>query len=146
MELTEEELKLVEELTGIISEQDKLGDESPKQELEAIITEKIYGSKMVDKRVNIWWWGLFNEGECPVCKEKIEKKGGEYLCPKCGLKIQAELYDKAKEQDNKEAELDEKESKLRKRMDEIKLTKERINEIYSLAMERSEKIGKKDET
>lgn len=138
MEFTEQELKLIEELTEVMVEEEKLGKENSKKELEKIVSEKMFGPGLTDKRVNIRWGSLFSKSQCPICNEKLEKKGGEYVCGKCGLKILAELYEKAKEQHMKESELNGKESTIREKMGEMKLTPEEVDEMYNLAIERSE--------
>ncbi|MBM3308946.1 MAG: hypothetical protein FJY77_01710 [Candidatus Altiarchaeales archaeon] len=148
MELTEEELRLVEELARIMAEEEKmLVRENPKKQLESIVSEKLFGPGVVDKRVNVKWGVLFSKDLCPACDEKMRETEGEHTCAKCGLRIPTELYNKAKEWHMKETKLGEKEFQMREQIvDKMKLSQKRIDEIYSLAVERSERLVKKDET
>ena len=138
MEREEEKAKLVEELSALMAEEAAAGVKSPKKELEMLVSERMFGPGVVDKRVNVRWGGMFARGECPVCKEKIEKAGSEYVCGACGLKIPSELFEKAKEQHMQESVRREKEQRICERMDEMGLTQDEISDIYGRSLERSE--------
>jgi len=138
MELTDREIGLVEELTKIMVEEYKLKEEDAKKQVERTITEKMFGPGIPSKRPSIGWGSMFSKSQCPVCGQKIEKAGKEYVCGKCGLKMGEETYEKAREQHINESKLLEREYALRERMDEMNVPKEKVDEIYDIAIERSE--------
>jgi len=74
MELTEKDMKLVEELTGIMVKQAEL-DDGWKKQLEKIVSERMYGPGVMDKGMDVRWGSLFQKGLCQVCGEKIGKVG-----------------------------------------------------------------------
>jgi hypothetical protein len=144
MELTDDEIKLVEELSKVMAEMDALSKDNAKDKLEDLISEMMFGPGIPDKRTNISWEALFKDKTCPICAEKIILKEDVYESGKCGLKIGRELYEKAEKDYKKENELDDSNSKLRKRMDGMKLNPTRITEIYKLAIERSTRVGNEE--
>jgi hypothetical protein len=138
MEREEEIAGLVEELSALMIEEAADGVKNPKKEIERLVSEKTFGPGVSDKRVNVGWGGMFARSECPVCGERIEKAGSEYVCGACGLRIPSELFEKAREQHMRESVRREKEQEIRERMAGMGLTRDEISGIYERSLERSE--------
>lgn len=136
MDLNDEELKLAEELAGVISEEEKL-DKTSKREVTKKVSEILFGPGVADKRINVRWGSLFGRQSCPACEGTVTKNGDKYACNKCGLEIPAELYERARGQHMKETELAERERVVNVRMDGMGLPPEKVDEIYATAIERA---------
>jgi hypothetical protein len=150
MEAPRREFKPVDELVEIIFEEEQLSRQTAKKDVEKIISEKMFGPGLVDKRLGVKWGGMFSRNQCPVCQGTMEKKDDAYVCSSCSFSIPADVFEKAKAQHNKEFELREREEKVRSRMGKMKLTDDEIGEVYRTAMDRVERVKtgseKKDET
>jgi hypothetical protein len=140
MELSERELKLAEELAGVIADEDAL-DKKPKKEITDLVSNVMFGPGVANKRVNIRWGMLFGKNACPVGEDTLVKTKDAYVCGKCGLKIPSELYEKAREQHAKEAELAGREEKVNAEMEENGMPHEKVDAIYELAIDRAENKG-----
>ncbi|MFH1125782.1 MAG: hypothetical protein V1703_01535 [Candidatus Altiarchaeota archaeon] len=143
VKLNEGEVKLAEELAQLIAEEERLKKKDSKKEIENIVSEKIYGPGLVNKDVNVGWGSLLSRKKCP-CGGPLEMKEEDYACSQCGIKIPKELYDKAREQHEREFVLREKEMTVRKKMDEMKLEREKVNNIYLTAIKHSKELQQKD--
>lgn len=142
MDLNEEELKLAEELAEVIAEEDAL-DKKPKKEIANAVSRMLFGPGIVSKRVSVGWGSLFGKQKCPACNGTLVKTESEYACGKCGIKITAELYEKAREQHARETKLSEREYRLREEMGKSSMPPEKVDDIYALAIERAaEKVRK----
>lgn len=137
MELSESDLKLAEELAGVIAGEDAL-DKNPKKEIAKLVSEVLFGPGVANKRVNVRWGMLFGKNACPLGGDTLVRKEDGYVCGKCGLKIPSELYEKAREQHAREAELAGREEKANAEMEENGMPQEKVDAVYELAIDRAE--------
>ncbi|MDD5112187.1 MAG: hypothetical protein PHG85_06555 [Candidatus Altiarchaeota archaeon] len=141
MEREEEKATLVNELAALLAEEALAGGENPKREIEKLVSESVYGPGAASKRVNVRWGGLFARGECPSCSNKIERRGEEYVCESCGIKIPADVFDRAREQHVREADRRERELHIQERMKALGLTEDEVRDVYDRAMDLSDATG-----
>ena len=138
MSLNDEELRMAGELASVIAEEEAL-DKTPKRTITSIVSGMLFGRGIANKRVNVRWGGMFSRQKCPVCDGILAEKDGEYSCGKCGIRMPADLYEKAREQHMKETELAEREAKVALEMEDKGMTPEKADEIYAMAIHQAEK-------
>ncbi len=141
MEREEEKATLVNELAALLAEEALAGRENPKRIIEKLVSESMFGPGTASRRVNVRWGGLFARGECPSCGGKVEKRGDEYVCGSCALKIPADVFEKAKEQHVKDADRRERELDIQERMKALGLTEDEIRGVYDRAMDLADATG-----
>jgi len=60
-----------------------------------LVIDHLYGKGIRDSEIQVDWKKVFEENQCPQCKDTLSLKQEGYICPKCGLTIPLDLYDRA---------------------------------------------------
>ncbi|MBD3388245.1 MAG: hypothetical protein GF416_04125 [Candidatus Altiarchaeales archaeon] len=101
------------------------------------VVEHKYGARVRDPHLTIDWVKVFEENQCPACRDTLVLKGENYICGKCGFTLPLELYDRAAGEHAKGKELKAEGEGIWAKMIDAGYDERRIRMLFKTAAEKA---------
>jgi hypothetical protein len=111
-----------------------LAEEKAEGEIYKLVVEHKYGKNVRDPMLSVNWGKVFEEKQCPACRDKISLKEYGYLCGKCGFMIPLELYNRAAGQYKNKLRMLEEDKVVRNKIRGDAISDYRVKILYTKAV------------
>jgi len=112
-----------------------LAGEKADEELYRLVVDHLYGPGVRDPNLHVDWKRVFEENQCPACRDLLSLGERGYLCNKCNLTIPLELYDRAVEQRKNRLKMLEEDAKIREKIKAAGMKDHRVRLLYQAAVD-----------
>jgi hypothetical protein len=110
-------------------------EETAGREIYQLMVEHRYGKGARDPLLAVDWRKVYEENQCPECKDIISLRGDTYLCGKCGLSIPAELFGRGVSEHKHKIEILAEDRTIEEKARKAKYDERRIGALYDIAVE-----------
>ncbi|MFH1054976.1 MAG: hypothetical protein V1744_02650 [Candidatus Altiarchaeota archaeon] len=109
----------------------RVAQEQANEGIRRLVLKHKYGSPQVHApMMMINWDKVFEENQCPSCRDFITLRDMAYYCSKCKLTIPLELHDKAEQEHTHGKEMLAEYWKLIEKLEKAGYTEERVQNLY----------------